>query len=65
MKRGLKFSQVIQGSKVSPFSLSILHMIVSETILMLRWMSDTFEFNQSQKQTESKMEVTRKISSNK
>ena len=41
----------------------ILH-IIPETVLMVRWMRVTFEFDQPYKHTESKMEVTGKISSN-
>ena len=44
--------QVIQGSK-------------APTVLMVRWMRDTFEFAQLYMQTESKMQVAGKISSNK
>ena len=37
----------------------------SETVLMVRWVRDTSEFNQPYKQTESKKQVKVKISSNK
>ena len=37
----------------------------TETVQILRWMQGTFEFDQSYKQTESKMRVTGNISSNK
>lgn len=56
MNRGLSLDPVvIQGSKVSPFSLS--------TVLMARWMKSRTEFDQPYKQ--SKVQVTGKILSNK
>ena len=45
---------VIQGSKAFPFSLSILHKI-SETVIIVGWMRDIFEFDQPYKQAESKI----------
>ena len=42
---------------------TILH-IIPETVLMVRWMRVTFEFDQPYKHAESKMQVTGKTSSN-
>ena len=55
---------VIQGSKV-PLSASQYYMWPPKTVLLLRWLRGTFEYDQPYKQTESEMQVTGKISSNK
>ena len=51
-----------QGSPFQPFNITSKSL---ETVLMVKWMRDTFEFDQPYKQSESKMQVTGKISSNK
>ena len=55
---------VIQGSEVS-LSASHYYIMIPERVLIVKWVRDTFEFDQSNKQAESKMQVTGKISSNK
>ena len=75
MKRGLRYPPFQISSPLSfrsppglqgTFFLASQYYIWSpETVLMVRKIRDTFEFDQAYKQVESKMQVTWKISSNK
>ena len=56
-------SPVIQGSKAL-LSASQYYIWSSETVLMVRWIRNTFEFDQIYKQTENKMQI-KAISSSK
>ena len=49
----------------SPHSASRYYIWSPKTVLIVRWMRGTFEFDQPYKQAESKMQVTGKISSSK
>ena len=47
-----------------PLSASQCYILSCETVLMVRFLRGTFQFDQPYKQTENKIEVTGKISSN-
>ena len=54
------------NSGLQSFAFQPLNIILSpETVLMVIWMRDTFEFDKPYEQTESKMQATEKILSNK
>ena len=54
----------MQGSQI-PLSAFKYYIWSPETVLTVIWMKDIFQLDQSYNQTESKMQVTEKILSNK